>query len=110
MAVGLEQLVGLEFRVDKPHTFCRICGAIYQTSLDRSDSPLALELRRGWSYRHARTHPDHEHRSLMLSGRFVTPEAQISLAAFGIIDLHLDDEIDQALFESKPVPKDDTEG
>lgn len=110
MAIGLHELTGLEFRIDKPHTFCRICGAIYQSSLDRRDHPLAIELRRDWSYRHARLHPDHEHRSLMLSGRFMTPEAQIELASFGILDLHIDDEITQSLFESKAIPKDDTEG
>ena len=40
----------------------------------------------------------------------MTPEAQIELASFGILDLHIDDEITQSLFESKAIPKDDTEG
>lgn len=110
MAVGLDQLIGLDFDQAKPHTFCRICGAIYQSDLDRRDHYLAVKLRQDWSHRHAGTHTTTEHNQLLLSGRFLTPEAQIVLAAFGIISITLDDEIEQALFESRPVPTNDSEG
>ncbi len=120
--IGLDTLAGLEFRADKPHTACKICGAVFQSNADRNLPVGVLEnhavwaaesLRRSWSHRHARTHPQHEHMNLQKSGLWCTPEAAIKLAAFGIIpivDLVMNDEIEGALAESKPVPFNDSEG
>lgn len=118
MAVGLQELEGLTFDISKPYIFCRLCGAIRQTNLDRNavsqekllDSLLA---RREWSLKHARIHPEHQHKSLERSKRFLTPEAAHRLAAFGIVDLvglSIDDEMIDAYALSKSVPTDDAEG
>ena len=114
-AVGLNSLVGLLFRADRPYTICRLCGKVYQTANDRAlgNCPLTLDDRKKWSLKHAKEHSDNEHRLLALSGLVVTPDAAIELAAFGIIpvsDLVLNDEVESALAESKPVPFNDAEG
>lgn len=103
-----------------------MCGEVFQTDFDRFphrfatyDTPIpiiieyATSLRKLWSQRHARTHTEREHVQLVLSGRWLTPEAAYRLAAFGVIsigDLVLDDEIAAAYKESSPVPKNDAEG
>lgn len=116
LAVGLDRLEGLLFDPAKPYRFCRICGDIYQTEADRVDNPVVLDVQTRqtlWSSSHARTHTENEHLSLRLSGRYMTPDAAIKLAAFGIVsivDLALDNEVQAAYGESKSIPKDDCEG
>jgi hypothetical protein len=126
-AIGLNTLTGLEFSPHHPHTYCRICGAVYQSPHDRNPQQLATNLalpvgavlqlntnnRKGWSQKHASEHSENEHKDLALSGRWCTPDAAFKLGAFGIfslIDLTLDDEVSAALKESSPIPKDDVEG
>lgn len=117
-AIGLTSLEGLEFDPARPHTFCRICGAVFQGPLDRTavgvfQEALALGERKAWSHKHAKHHSAREHRSLELSGRFCTPEAAHKLVAYGVLpisDALADEEVAHALFESSPVPLDDAEG
>ncbi len=119
--VGLHSLTGLDFRADKPHTACKICGAVFQSNSDRALPVGVLEghavwaaesIRRKWSHNHAKYHSQHEHESLKKSGRFCTPEAAVKLVPYGIIpfgDAVLDPEIEDALRISKPVPFNDSE-
>ncbi len=126
MAVGLDQLTGLQFTTHRPYTFCRICGDVYQSSYDRlpherisnwlpdleAVDRFATLLRKEWSLAHSKEHKMHEHQQLAMSGRFLTPEAAIKLAAFGafsIIDMAIDDEVQAALRESNPIPQDDAQ-
>lgn len=124
-AFGLEQLPGLTFRLDCEYTACLICGEVYQSSYDRNPELhlsnwlptietvglFAQLMRKEWSRRHAKEeHTEKEHEDLRASGRFYTPEAAIKLAAFGLIDLVglvMDDEIEDALRQSSPVPTND---
>lgn len=113
--------VGIEFNPNRDYTYCRICGVIYQPGLNRvpseqynSEVILAAEiLRREWSQSHAKTHSDHEHRMLTLSGRHCTPEALQKLVPFGIIpvsDIVFDEESEHAGLEAHRAPTDDVEG
>ena len=125
-AVGLEALEGLEFSPHAHYTYCVICGVVFQTDLDRDvafNHMLTLERRmilmaecrarrRRWSKAHARLHPDREHELLAKSGMWATPEAAHKLAAYGIIDIGdaiVSAEHSAALFESRPIPTDDSE-
>jgi hypothetical protein len=99
------KLAELLFDPNAPYTCCRICGSVFQSTLDRHGSaPVeALLKRRAWSFYHASTHSEHEHRMLKLSGNWCTPEAAKKLTPFGIIDLVglvMDDEIESAYKEA----------
>jgi hypothetical protein len=127
-AVGLNALEGLEFRTDRPHTCCRICGAVYQTDIDRHPEQyvnnseflsvemvetFATDKRRRWSHKHSKSHDYRTHELLGVSGLWCTPQAAHKLAAFGIIpllDMVLSNETEHALLESKAIPTDDAEG
>lgn len=126
MTVGLDQLEGLQFTPHVPYTFCRICGDVFQTAYDRDPTSkfsnwlpdleavarFATLLRKEWSLKHSKEHKMHEHLSLAMSGRFLTPEASIKLASFGafsIIDMAIDNEVESALKESSPIPDDDAQ-
>src|SRR4051812_46997988 len=88
-AVGLEYLDNFEFDPNCPYRACCICGAIYQTSLDRQGiaPDNAKELRDKWAQSHSKHHTAAQHALLKLSGQALTPEAAQRLAAFGLIDL-----------------------
>jgi len=125
LAIGLETL-GLEFMPDKPFIGCRVCGAIYQSAIDRdhpfNDLPEHMALsrayeamlrRKEWSQRHARTHTSQEHLNLAMSGAWCTPEAAQKLAACGVIamsDMIFNQESACALHEGSAVPINDVEG
>lgn len=112
LLVGRQALTNFEFDPNKPHTYCRLCGEVYQGEPDRfperyvSDStPLEQVLvdnllrRQEWSFKHAKRHPEWQHRRLMRSGRWLTPEAAEKLIPFGIVpllDIVLDDEVEHA--------------
>jgi hypothetical protein len=126
-AFGLEELEGLKFMIDREFTACLICGDVFQSAYDRHPlekisgflpnlqavALFAASLRKEWSHKHAKEHPERVHQALRDSGRFYTPEAAIKLAAFGIIsaaDLAMDDEVNDALRQSSPIPTDDAQG
>ena len=67
-------------------------------------------VRENWSFKHSRTHPDHQHVNLALSGNFLTPEAALKLVPFGITplsDIVLDDEVESAGKEAPRAPHQD---
>jgi len=72
-------LASEDFDPNKPHTYCRICGAIFQHS--------NIKIRKRWSHGHADRHSEAEHVSLAKSGMWLTPAAQYRLAAYGVIDI-----------------------
>lgn len=91
------------FDQSRPHTWCNLCGQVFQSELQRNfmhgtiDEVRATAERKNWSYRHARTHTELEHLRLVKSGRVCTPEAAQKLVALGIIPIsdmiHDDDEL-----------------
>jgi hypothetical protein len=93
----------LQFDPNFPHTCCLICGAVYQTAVDRlspNDSAFAKAGRKRWAEDHALDHSPKQHKELRESGCMCTPEAAQRLAAFGIIsltDLVLNVEVSDAL-------------
>ena len=123
--VGYTALTNFEFDPNKPFAGCRICGDIFQTQFDRADpSPTntpqqvqayhdyCTELRKEWSLRHARKHHDYQHRSLVLSGAWCTPEAAQRLAAYGVIaltDMVMNDEVEHALRVAPRAPTADAQ-
>src|SRR5262245_50208043 len=107
---------GLNFDPSAPFAGCRICGLLFQTALDRlavktQRQQLDAEAHRTmWQHQHSRTHPDHEHRLLAISGLWCTPEAAMQLAAFGVYalsDIAISDEHAQAGREAKAIPSND---
>jgi hypothetical protein len=107
MLVGKPE--GYLFDSTAPHTYCRICGTVYQTQQDR-DSVLdytirvAATLRRKrWAFQHASTHSMAEHNDLIVSGRYMTPEAANKLVPLGVIpisDMIFDTATEQAAAEA----------
>lgn len=100
---------GYTFTASAPHTYCRICGAVYQTQQDR-DSVLNYQLRvpatlrrKRWSFEHAATHSIRLHQAFAASGRYMTAEAAHKLVPLGIIplsDMALDPATEQAANEA----------
>lgn len=125
---GREALTNYDFIVEAPFRACRLCGAVYQSRLDRlayyatDENDRAyynlrgLERRERWEELHnRRAHPHYstELRHLIISGLPVTPEASTKLASYGIIPLGptpYQDEIADALFEAPRAPINDVEG
>lgn len=117
LTLGLPQ--AMLFIPDRPCAGCRICGAVFQSDLDRMQNPTkwdihdAILLQKEWREKHNKTHTDKEHLMLALSGMWCTPEAAQKLASYGIIslsDMVLYDETEDALLKSSPMPTDDVEG
>lgn len=123
-----QPIEGMKFNPDKDYRACLICGAVYQSWLDRNYQHLpvgpfkenlaarAKEQRDRWADNHARKHTRYEHELLKMSGLSMTPGAAKKLAAFGLLpisDMMLDffagGEITAALKESVPVPIVDSE-
>lgn len=117
LAVGHELIPGLIFDVHRTWSCCFICGAMFQSDLDRTGTTdkevaQAAYRRKLWRATHARKHTIQQHELLKASGNAMTPEAAKRLAAFGVIsmiDAVLSDEINHALFESSAIPVDDCE-
>jgi hypothetical protein len=127
---GHNALVNFKFVLRAPWTACRLCGAVYQTELDRKALFMMLDndpmyqavyeegkqIRHEWQRKHDRAyHSDREIRLLNLSGLSVTPEAAINLAPYGIVPIGdagnvYIDEIDEALFEAPRAPVNDSDG
>lgn len=109
----------MEFDPKYPYRACMICGQVFQPPFFRQDHPTATqvlqceELKANWAKRHSKSHPDHEHLSLIRSGRMCTPEAAQVLCNFGLIpitDLVTDDEVAHALATAPRIAQDDAEG
>lgn len=129
LAVGLESLTNFKFQAHNPHTYCRICGALFQSDFDRnpeefvSDDSNDITLsdvisyatlkRKRWSQYHAATHSSQEHDLLVKRNLWLTPDAAYRLAAYGIIplvDMVLNDEIEDSLRQAPSIPTEDSEG
>lgn len=119
-------LVNFEFDVEAPYSGCRICGALFQSTVDRqylqtnqnlhTDSKFLKRLkyesdrlRDEWRTRHARSHTEKEHELLAQSGDWCTPTAAHKLAPFGIFPLESEGEIAEAMFEAPRAPVNDVE-
>lgn len=109
----------LTFDLNSPHTYCRICGEIFQTPQDReknqtkSDTFYNSVRRKAWSMSHAKTHTDREHLQLAISGLWVTPDAAYKLEGFGIHAIGsaiLSKSVEAALREAPNTPQNDVEG
>lgn len=94
---ALDHEMGDIFNPKAAFSGCCICGAVFQSPLDRkvfqgwatpTEQVTATVQRRNWSQYHARTmHTQKEHDDLAASGRFCTPEAAFRLAPYGIVTL-----------------------
>jgi hypothetical protein len=121
--VGREVLAGLEFNPDYFYSGCLICGDVYQTEADRNppDAPspeyeeyFINQKKRhfDWRYRENKRHSEREHRMLLLSGNWCTPEAARKLAPLGLFsltDLVKGNEITAALGEAPRAPEGDAQ-
>lgn len=118
--VGDSELVGFEYRKDRPKAGCLICGKLFQSTLDRSaetdeEKERADELRVVWRTVHSKSHTDADHLRLArykATGAFCTPEAALELAPFGIfslVDLVMSSEHADALRQAKRAPINDAD-
>lgn len=97
------------FDANAPHTYCRVCGAVFQTQRDR-DSVVSVHLRieatanrKRWAAEHSATHPLRVHQEMAATGRYMTPEAALKLIPLGIIpvsDMIFDRATEQAASEA----------
>lgn len=102
----LKHLTNGAFDPERSFTYCRICGDLYQAPC--FNERLAIELRLAWSKQHARKHTLKQHANLVLSRRWLMPEAAYRLAPYGVVDLvglTLDDEVASAYAEAKGQPE-----
>lgn len=102
----LKHLTNGAFDPERPFTYCRICGDLYQAPAVTEG--LAIEIRLSWSKQHAKKHTLKQHTELVLSRRWLTPEAAYRLAPYGVVDLiglTLDEEVASAYAEAKGMPE-----
>jgi len=119
---GRENLTNFQFDPNFPYQYCRLCGALFQSSLDRKvpygHTPgnsriayLAQEKRHEWAMTHAtENHKPEEHDLLRFSGLYMTAEAAKKLAGYGIVPLSqmlVDEATSMALLEAPRKPEDD---
>lgn len=105
------------FDPGSPYRACLICGAIYQSALDRSPAvgPIknrAAAKRQRWADNHSKKHSRIEHERLRISGMSMTPTAANKLAAFGLLpisDISRRREVREALLEANSMPFNDSE-
>jgi hypothetical protein len=116
---------GFDFEPNCDYRACLICGAVFQSWLDRHPvAPLKSKARRWrqeWADNHSKKHSRIEHERLRASGMSMTPTAANKLAAFGLIpisdmfELSVHQaiaergELAAALLESTPIPIYDAE-
>ena len=122
--VGREELTNFSFNPGYFFSGCCICGEIYQTEADRNPPPINHPEYGAWLYdRNSRhqawreaennRHPMREHRMLVLSGNWCTPEAAQKLAPLGIFsltDLIMSDDVSAALGEAPRAPTGNPQG
>jgi hypothetical protein len=123
MLVGREALVNFQFDPKFPYQYCRICGDVFQSDIDRKvpvgHTPqnsriayMAQGKRQAWAMTHAKEHKPSEHEALRRSGNYCTPEAAAKLATYGIIPVNqmvTDQETSIALAEAPRAPKEDAD-
>lgn len=123
--IGLDTL-GSVFKVEAPFAACRLCGAIYQSSLDRRAYSMhlvgdedwlviyqdATVKRTRWRELHTRRyHTQDEIDLLQRLGWALMPQAAHKLAPYGITPLgNMHEEIIDALVTAPRAPLDDPEG
>jgi hypothetical protein len=110
MAVGLNYLTNFKFDPAFPYAGCKLCGELFQSDANRMGSEQGLS---EWRLNHNKQHQDHEHVSLIRSGRRFTPEAAQRLAPYGIIDFWAilsDPETAHAYATADRAPNNDVEG
>src|SRR5574339_1066318 len=89
--IGRDKLSGFEFNPTFFYSGCLICGEVYQTEEDRNlpevgsveYPPYLFEQKRrhlAWRDAENKRHTQREHRQLLMSGAFCTPEAAQKLA------------------------------
>lgn len=112
-----QSLTSLTIRKDRRYAGCRICGAMFQSSLVHSE-PYTEAIRQRvihetqeWRNRHNRSHTESEHVSFIRSGRTFSPQAAHKLAPFGLVPLSDadDPEIAHAMATAPRAPYDDVE-
>lgn len=112
-----QSLTSLSIRKDRQYAGCRICGAMFQSSLVHSEPYTdVLQARvvtetRQWQDRHNRSHTEREHLTFRASGRTFSPEAAHKLVPFGLVplDCPTDDEVAHAMATAPRAPFDDAE-
>lgn len=80
-------------------TYCRLCGDLFIHNNEYN--------RRIWSFDHSETHHPVEHIALERSGNWLTPEAAIRLAPYGVIplgDMVVNAAVAQAMLEAPRMP------
>jgi hypothetical protein len=120
--VGQSELTNFAFDKTKPYAGCRICGAVFQSSLlHNPDLPPQVKARAEaetleWRQRHCRTHTLREREQFVRTGRTLTPQAAHQLAPLGLAPLsdavlHDDGgEYRHAMGTAPRAPLDDVEG
>jgi hypothetical protein len=113
-----QSLTSLRIRKDRQFAGCRICGAMFQSSLVHSE-PYTAELSHrvseetsDWRARHNRSHTTEEHVSFVSTGRTFSPEAAHKLVPFGLVPIMDwdDPEVAHAMITAPRAPYDDAEG
>lgn len=115
-----QSLTTLTIRKDREFAACRICGAIYQSTInketpDRAYTPLKEWIAHGqtlrWREDHNRNHPEKVHLAFRASGLTLTPWAAHRLAPFGLVPIAdaTDPEVAMAMLEAPRAPVDDAE-
>lgn len=122
--------LGLVFNVNAPYAACALCGAVYQSDLDRAvvdpfNAPpqlwgllyedAAFDRRARWRELHTRRyHTTNEVNAFekwrQETGFAFSPEAANKLAEFGIVSNHINDELHAALLAANPYPIEDADG
>lgn len=103
LRIGPNSLSSLLFRTDRPYSFCRICGEVFQRDIDRNPVEFANaeegitlmdivllsdDQRNDWGKKHAVKHT--EWQKAELNGAWLTYSAAYRLAAFGILFTELE--------------------
>lgn len=89
-----------ELNLENGFTYCRLCGDlfIHKNKINRQV----------WSFTHAIEHSPVEHIALERSGNWLTPEAAIRLAPYGVIplgDMVVNTAVAQACLEAPRMPE-----
>lgn len=112
-----QSLTSLTIRKDRLYAGCRICGAMFQSSLVHSEpytdsvTERVSEETTQWRERHNRSHTTEEHVAFVATGRTFSPEAAHKLVPFGLVPIMdwNDPEVAHAMATAPRAPYDDVE-